>query len=158
MSQMDDEIQIPVALPLDDDGFLRRECPVCEHQFKWYVHRDGDPQAEVVDQYFCPLCGEPSGLDTWWTPAQLDYAQGAAGPVLDQYLSDAFSDAFEGLKSLDFTPNRDSTLGIPTADPIAEPNDMVIAEPPCHPNEPVKVPEASAARLHCLVCGSVYAV
>jgi hypothetical protein len=155
---MDDEIKVPIELPLDDDGFLRRECPVCEQQFKWYVHQDGDPDAELVEQYCCPLCGEMSGLDAWCTPDQLDYAQGAASPVLDQYVSDMMAEAFKGLKNLKFEPNRDFTLGIPAPDPIAEPNDMVIAEPPCHPNEPVKVPEASTGRLHCLICGTVYAV
>jgi hypothetical protein len=33
---MDDEISIPVAMPLDSDGFLRRECPTCQQQFKWF--------------------------------------------------------------------------------------------------------------------------
>jgi hypothetical protein len=28
------EISIPMSLPLDTDGFLRRECPNCERQFK----------------------------------------------------------------------------------------------------------------------------
>ena len=155
---MDDEIKVPIELPVDDDGFLRRECPSCEQQFKWYVHQEGDPDAEVVDQYYCPLCGVPSGLDTWCTPDQLDYAQGAAGPALDQYVSDIVAGAFKGIKGVEFKPNRDFTLNIPTPDPITEPNDMVTAQPPCHPNEPVKVPEASTGQVHCLICGTAYAV
>ena len=36
-----DEISISVHLPLDKDGFLRRECPHCERQFKqWQGRRD----------------------------------------------------------------------------------------------------------------------
>lgn len=155
---MNDEIRIPISLPLDSDGFLRRECPSCEQQFKWYSHQDGDPDAEVVDQYFCPLCGVPSGTDTWWTPAQLEYVEGAAAPELDQHVQDLMKDAFKGIKGLTYKANRDFTLGIPTPEPLSEPNDMVIAEPPCHRNEPVKVPESATERLHCLICGTPFAV
>lgn len=42
----------------------------------------------------------------------------------------------------------------PTA--LYEPDDMTIVAPPCHPWEPVKVPEV-AARVHCLVCGKPFA-
>lgn len=54
---MDEEIRIPVSLPPpDSDGFLRRECPSCEREFKWFSHNEGDPNAEPATQYFCPLC------------------------------------------------------------------------------------------------------
>lgn len=158
MTQMEDQIQMTTDFPLDDDGFLRRECPSCEHQFKWYAHQEGDPDAEVVNQYYCPLCGEPSGLEAWWTPDQLSYAQGSAGPAFDRYLGDMVAGALKGIKGLDFKANRNFTLGIPTPDPLTESNDMVIAQPPCHPNEPVKVPEANTGRVHCLICGSAFAV
>jgi hypothetical protein len=154
---MDEEISISVSLPMDQDGFLRRECSTCEKQFKWYAHEEGDPDAEVVDQYFCPLCGAASGVDTWWTPAQLEFAQGAAGPALDQHVQDLIVDAFTGIKGMDFKPDRNFSLDIPTPEPLTEPDDMVIVEPPCHPNEPVKVPDGATGRVHCLVCGAPFA-
>lgn len=151
---MDEEIRIPVSLPVDQDGFLRRECPTCEQQFKWYAHEEDDPDAAVVDQYFCPLCGEPSGLDTWWTPAQLEFAYGSAGPSLDEHVQGLVEEAFKGL---DFKPNRNFSLEIPTPEPLTEADDMIIVEPPCHPNERVKVPDAATNRVHCLVCGAPFA-
>lgn len=48
---MDDEIKISVSIPLDDDGFLRRECPTCEQEFKWFNHDEGDQNAQLVDHY-----------------------------------------------------------------------------------------------------------
>lgn len=153
-----DEIKVPLQVPLDDDGFLRRECPNCEGQFKWFVHQDGDDDSEPVDQYFCPLCGQAAGLDTWWTPEQLAYAQGLAGPAVDEAISDMVSRAFKGTKGLTFKPNRSFTLGTPTPEPLREPNDMVIAEPPCHPHEPVKVAEANTGHIYCLICGAAFAV
>jgi len=153
-----DDIEIPVTLPLDSDGFLRRECPTCEQEFKWYAHEDGDPDAETVDHYFCPMCGEPSGLDTWWTPAQLEYAHGSAGPAVDQAVQDLMTDTFKGIKGVSFRPSGAFGFDIPTPEPLIEPDDMLIVEPPCHSNEPVKIPVPAPSRLHCLICGAPFAV
>jgi hypothetical protein len=157
---MNDEISIPVSLPLDDDGFLRRECPNCEKEFKWYSHVEGDPDAEHVDQYFCPRCGEAAGTGSWWTPAQLEYAQGAAAPAINDFINDALDDVFKPLKNSKFlTVKRTgrSSSDTPAPEPLHEPNDMIIVESPCHPNEPVKVPETVINRVHCLVCGALFA-
>lgn len=155
---MDEEISISVSLPTDQDGFLRRECPTCERQFKWFAHEDGDPDAETVEQYFCPLCGVPSGVDAWWTPAQLEFAQGAAGPAVDEHVQRRVADAFKGVKGMEFKPAGGFSLNIPTPEPLIEPDDMVIVEPPCHPSEPVKLPDIATDRVHCLICGISFAV
>ena len=155
---MNDDISIPVSLPLDSDGFLRRECPSCEREFKWFQHPEGSTDAEHVEQYFCPLCGKASGVDTWWTPAQLEYIQGVAAPAVDQMFIDAVESGFKGAKGIDFTANRNWSRGVPTPEPLTEEDDMVIAEPPCHPHEPVKVPAEERGSLHCIVCGSAFAV
>jgi hypothetical protein len=157
---MNDEISIPVSLPLDDHGFLRRECPSCEEEFKWYSHSEGDPDAELVDQYFCPRCGQAAGTDSWWTPAQLEYVHGAAAPAIDDVINNALDDVFKGLKSNKFLKvERGSqyTSDTPTPEPLHEPNDMVIVESPCHPNEPVKIPETVTDRVYCLICGTPFA-
>lgn len=154
---MDDEISIPMTIPLDGDGFIRRECPTCEREFKWFSHSEGDPDAEPANQYFCPLCGVAAGVNEWWTQAQLAHAQGVVGPEMDRLFQDAIGDAFKGNKGIDFKPNRDFTLGIETPEPLFEPDDMVIVEPPCHPNEPIKVPEEATGQVHCLVCGATFA-
>lgn len=154
---MSDDVQFPVSLPLDSDGFLRRECPTCEQEFKWFSHAEGDPDAEVVDQYFCPMCGIPAGLDSWWTPEQLEYLNGVAAPRVDQYVEDALDDMFRGVKGLKVKKGAGFSNGVEAPDPLVEPNDMTIAEPPCHPNEPIKVPTEQLDSVHCLVCGLVFA-
>lgn len=154
---MDDEIRISMSLPLDSDGFLRRECPTCEREFKWFSHDEGDTDAESVSQYFCPLCGEPAAVDQRWTPAQVDYGLASGGPQIDRAVQDAVADAFKGMKGFEFKPNSSFSLGIETPEPLIEPDDMVIVEPPCHPNEPLKVPEEATARVFCLVCGTPFA-
>lgn len=157
---MNDEIRVPVSLPLDNEGFLRRECPTCEQEFKWYYHGEGSDDAEHVDQYFCPRCGDAAGTDKWWTPAQLEYVHGIAGPAMDQVVNDMLDDAFKPLRNSKFIKVKRTgrvSFDTPTPDPLVEPDDMVIVESPCHPNEPVKVPEDAAARVFCLICGREFA-
>lgn len=156
---MGDDINISVDLPLDGDGFLRRECPNCEQEFKWFNHEEGEgaTDAENVEQYYCPRCGVAAGLDSWWTPDQLEYMQSAAAPEIERAIGDAFQDAFRGVKGMKVSANRDFRLDIDNPGQLTEPDDMVIVEPPCHPNEPLKVPEEAASRVHCLVCGEPFA-
>ena len=157
---MNDEIRIPVSLPLDDDGFLRRECPTCEQEFKWYGHGEGSGDAEQVNQYFCPRCGVGADLDQWWTPAQLEYGRGVAAPAMDEAVNGLIDDLFKSVRN--GRPIRVKRTGrfsfdIPTPEPLAEPNDMVIMESPCHPNEPVKVPAEATFQVYCLICGTPFA-
>ncbi|TFI43495.1 hypothetical protein E4P29_10780 [Rhodococcus sp. 1R11] len=135
-----------VAIPADDDNFLRRECPTCEQQFKLKLgpanaEGAGEPSAET---YFCPLCGVPAGAYQWWTKEQLDYAQARAMPDILAQLSNE--------SGLEITQTGD----VPEA--MVEPNDMDIVQSPCHPEEPVKVPSEHRQSIHCLVCGSSFTV
>ena len=38
-----DKVTLGMTIPLDSDGFLRRECPTCEREFKW---RPSEAEAE----------------------------------------------------------------------------------------------------------------
>lgn len=156
---MSEDFSVSVSIPLDSDGFLRRECPACEEQFKWYSHDEDDPSVIHVEQYFCPLCGQPSGVDSWWTPQQVGYAQAAAAPDIESFVNDAVSDALKGLTNVTVSRRGGLDLEGETPDPIIEPDDMTIVEPPCHPEEPVKVPESYLPKeIHCLLCGTAFAV
>lgn len=144
-----------ISIPLDSDGFMRRKCPACEQQFKWRVSGPDD-EAEHVDQYFCPLCGRPAGLDAWWTHEQLQHAETAIVPEALRTVQDALGQAFKGTRSLSFKPSTD--LGdVPVPEPLHEPDDMVIVEPPCHSTEPVKIADDAPGPYYCLVCGSHFA-
>ncbi|MBX5482496.1 MAG: hypothetical protein IRZ16_11770 [Myxococcaceae bacterium] len=76
-----------VALPVDSQGFVRRECPRCRRQFKV---RGGPTDGAIVQRYlgrhlsfenhqeiarddvrsFCPYCGYEAPADEWCTPQQ----------------------------------------------------------------------------------------
>jgi ribosomal protein S27E len=157
MIGMDDEIQVSFDVPLDDDGFVRRECPTCERQFKWFTHAEGEVGAVATDQYFCPFCGVPAGVDEWWTQQQLDHGRAQAAPAMEQVVQEQVADMFKGMKGVEFKPDPNFSLEIDIPAPLVEPNDMTIVEPPCHPTEPLKIPERAAPRVHCLICGAPFA-
>jgi len=64
-----------MTLPLDSDGFLRRECSTCEREFKWYVSRDAEGEPVPVGGYYCPYCAIQAPSDRWFTPAQVELAR-----------------------------------------------------------------------------------
>lgn len=152
-------MSMSVQLALDNDGFLRRECPHCEGQFKWH---DGpaNEEAEHADApvtYYCPRCGEPAPPDHWWTTAQLDYLQAMAAPMIMRQVQDEIGDALRGSKNLTYRPGDGGDLP-DTPGALTELDDMRIVTSPCHDYEPVKVPEDLSGPLHCLVCGNAFAV
>lgn len=153
-------MEIPIELPLDADGFLRRECPNCEQEFKWHHGRTDDAPSDFVypDVYWCPLCGRSAGHDSWWTRAQLDYQQAAVANRAQDIIDYAFRDLSKPQRGsfIRFEVQHAERPGSLT--PLVEPDDMMVVAPPCHPFEPVKVPTDSEAPYHCLVCGEPYAV
>lgn len=151
---------IDVSLPLDADGFLRRECPNCEQEFKWHHGKTDEAPQDFVypNVYWCPRCGRSAGHDSWFTTAQLEYMSAAsAGPIHDQ-VTDMLRDSLKTPRNsmIKFEVETGSRPSIP--DPLVEPDDMMMIAPPCHPWEPVKVPVDSSAPYYCLVCGEAYSV
>jgi hypothetical protein len=60
-----------ISIPRDDSGFFARECPQCEGEFKV------TPGTGLtgVDQCYCPYCGHHGANDTFWTKAQIAFAE-----------------------------------------------------------------------------------
>jgi hypothetical protein len=146
-----------IPLPLDDDGFLRRECPHCSQQFKWHHGPTAErPQGDIDPPvYFCPLCGASAAPDQWYTQDQISFIEETGSGHAIREISDMLEQTFSGTKGFTYHRNPSDEPEPPAA--LQEPNDMVIITPPCHPWEPIKVPEETAQQLHCLICGTVFA-
>ena len=114
------------------------------------------PSGEVDPPvYFCPRCGVSAAPDQWFTQEQIAYIEEAVtGPALRE-ASDTIEKAFRGVKGV--TVKRDSFDEPEPPPTLQEPNDMVIVAPPCHPWEPVKVPDETTGEVHCLICGTAFA-
>lgn len=153
------EMSIPMNLPLDKDGFLRRECPNCERQFKWWPTPTSEEAEEMADAYFCPYCYEPAPLDTWWTKEQLEYAQQLAmAEALGPQLHRMKGDLERGNRRSKGIRFEMSSSALSRPEPLVEPDDMVRVDMPCHPEEPLKVDDEWDGEVACLVCGIRYPV
>lgn len=90
---LDGSVEIPISIPLDDDGYLDRVCPNtnCRHEFK--VLFDDWESKVPNDRAYCPLCRhntDPTDFNTPELDAHIsDVAQAYAAGVIDQAMTDA---------------------------------------------------------------------
>lgn len=157
----DDEVSLEMTMPLDSDGFLRRECPTCVREFKWlHTPPEEGNAAPVADGgYFCPYCGVQAEAGTWLTQAQVDLAQNlvatkVVGPMLEN-LGDNFKSVGQrsgGMLRAELKYDPPEEL-----DSLTEIDDMIRVDFDCHPSEPVKVLEDWTKLVHCLICGQANA-
>lgn len=153
---VDDEVSLPISLPLDDDGFLRRECPTCEREFKCLVAQGEDEATPALaGGYFCPYCAVQVPPDAWWTKAQLKLVEATAyGEVIAPELRklkrdmDRMNRRSGGFISMSMEISEE-----PEEPELSEVNDMRRVDFTCHPDEPVKVFENWDSAVHCIVCG-----
>jgi hypothetical protein len=155
---MSDEVSIPMSLPLDGDGFLRRECPTCEREFKCLVSQDDDDATPAPEGgYFCPYCAVQAPPDAWWTKDQLETAKALM-------YREVVAPELEGLQRSVDQLNRQSggfidiTARLEVDEPdepasLTEIDDMQHVEFVCHPDDPVKVLDDWERSVHCMVCG-----
>jgi hypothetical protein len=152
----DDKVTLEMSIPLDSDGFLRRECPSCERQFKWiHTPEEGNGALVADGGYFCPYCGVQAEANTWFTQAQVELAQNmvvtrVVGPMLKK-----FGDDIKGIGQGSRRMIRaDATYNPPDElDPLTEVDDMTRIDFECHSAEPVKVLDAWDKPVCCLICG-----
>jgi hypothetical protein len=148
--------EFSILLPLDSGGFLRRQCPTCEREFKWLGSTDEDaPPAAVPDAgYHCPLCGVQAASDAWWTRPQLDLATATAakeivGPELEN-MADKFNRSTGG-GIIEISMEVSQPAEPPT---LIEPDDMRRVDFACHPADPAKVSEDFSGEVHCRICNA----
>lgn len=149
---MGDE-EFSLAIPVDSERFMRRECPTCEREFKWRIAEEGEESAEVGESgYFCPYCAVPADPGEFFTKAQWELVQAKAMSGL----ADQFGESLSRLERQS-GPIEISVTHTPSPEPQPlpdEPDDMRRVDPTCHPEEPIKVLEEWTGSIHCLICGN----
>jgi hypothetical protein len=169
---MSDLVRIPnSAFPKDSDGFLSRECPECEGRFKVSVsdepENDGVPARdeglsddEILTrdeemQRYCPLCHQAVRGNRWWTPEQIEFAEeaiSAAVQIKFQEMLKETANKAGGL--LEFRSG--GTPAMPS--PPEESEGMILVAPPCHEEDPLKIPATWSDEVACHQCGVRYPV
>jgi DNA-directed RNA polymerase subunit RPC12/RpoP len=153
----EDEVSIAMSLPLDSEGFLRRECPTCEREFKWFTDEDDDSDGEPIPDggYHCPYCGVQAPPDAWLTQAQVGLAENLVetqvlGPMLKRFAKDVDRLGRWSGGTVRATMKYDA---VEELDPLTEADDMRRVDFNCHSTEPVKVLDDWAKPVRCLICG-----
>lgn len=167
------EIRLSLSMPLDDDGYFRRECPLCCKEFKVLLEHDEmidlaqhgvesylleEPDGTATDksqdeetQYTCPYCGQKASSDDWWTQEQLAYLHVICHNIVAQSLNEHFirpmrrmSNKYVKFKGYDMQQQE------PWMSP--EVNDMTIFELPCCERK-IKIADEWTKEIHCFFCG-----
>ena len=154
---MNEEQELSISLPLDTEGFLRRECPTCEREFKWLPSREQEPASESVPEsgYHCPYCAIQAPVGAWWTKPQLTFMNTTLSKEfieprlrdLERSLQD-MARRSRGLVSVRVESDEPAEMS-----PLVEMDDMRRIDFECHPSEPVKVLDDWNRPVHCLICG-----
>lgn len=143
-----------MSLPLDGDGYLRRECPTCEREFKWLSSHDDDGEPAPVGGYYCPYCRVQAPPESWFTQAQVELA---TNTVMTDIVGPEFARLGRNLRSssqrsgglLKFDARADLPARL---DPLVEADDMRRVDFACHPTEPIKVLADWDRIVYCLIC------
>ncbi len=174
-----DSISFKVALPLDDSGYFRRECPLCAREFKILIEeedlfeltkrrmdsylletKDADGESgteeEAISNY-CPYCGQSSTRDSWWTKEQLAYfrvfAENIIADILNENLIKPLKKSTRrsnrGCVSVSFK-GEERKKGKPWISP--EVNDMEVLDLPCCSSS-IKILDDWGKTTHCFFCG-----
>lgn len=95
VSHQGDEFRVDVSVPLDEDGYLGRQCPECSMSFRM----NGEDYKALSDdlELWCVYCGHHQEHSEFMTAQQRDRVMRAAGDLGMQIASQALSDAFRGL-------------------------------------------------------------
>ena len=168
------EIITEILIPLDDEQYLRRECPFCKEQLKiklsevertkliqdlldsYLKETPNDEVEETIDEmlYHCPYCGQQATPDGWWTTEQINYlmifAKNIANKKINKTLIEGMEKICRGNSFLKFEGKK-----LKYEDPWISPeeNDMTIYELPCC-NESIKLKDDFKEREYfCFFCG-----
>src|SRR2546425_5163034 len=155
------EVSIEMKVPLDSDGFIRRECPNCERKFKLkYTDFNIEiPEDTSIESHYCPYCYELASLNSWWTKEQLQYAQQLAFKELVEPELRNLGRQIESLNRLGNLVQMNSSFShSPEPNSLSEKDDMIQTDFPCHPEEPLKIDGTWEQDVACLICGIRYPV
>lgn len=65
-------VSLEISIPLDEDNFIEMECDYCKNRFM--LHIDVYESEEHIN-FFCPICGLPNRINTFFVPKVLELAQ-----------------------------------------------------------------------------------
>ncbi len=96
--------EFSISLPLDDEGFIGRECPMVECEGYFKLQPGTGLKGENLPCH-CPYCGHGAGSDKFFTKAQVEYAKSVV-------MREVTGALLKDLKSLEFNHRPRGAFGI----------------------------------------------
>jgi hypothetical protein len=104
--RQDDEFEMSISVPADEDGFFGRQCPGCSQLFR--VHTDDYQALPDEIELWCVYCGHQAEHSDFITQQQLDRAKHAVADYGMQLIGRELDNIFGRLS----TPRPRSGFGI----------------------------------------------
>lgn len=163
-------MDVRVELPADAAGFVRRECPFCERQFKTIagpfdaacvhrrvaralVHHNADEAPAGREPLHCPYCGKEAPLDAFFTPQQVRYLERVVAALAEEVRYQQLSHVRRTLSQNPYP----TFVPVPPSQPspvlAPEPDDMEVRAFLCCA-EDAKVESHWRGAVHCVRCGA----
>lgn len=95
-------MHIPIAIRLDDNGLLRKECPFCEQEYKTFPN---DETSESQEKYYCPYCGTPAPENEQLTKDQVQHIEDLLDNEMTEIVNKSLgkmTKSFRNNKSINF--------------------------------------------------------
>lgn len=174
------DITKKVYFPLDEEGFFRRQCPLCRREFKVLLKQDEliNLSEEAVNTYLieseeermesvddgteqiesvCPYCGQRAPRNSWLTQEQRAYVRVIGHNILAKLVNEQL---IRPMKRA--FPKRSSGLisihfegkEMEQHEPCISPetNDMEVFDLPCCERR-IKILDSWDRVVHCFLCG-----
>lgn len=63
------DVTFEISIPLDEEGFIEMECDFCKNRFM--LHQEVYKSEDNIN-FFCPVCGLPNRINTFYCPEVLE--------------------------------------------------------------------------------------
>jgi hypothetical protein len=84
-----EQTKTEVSLPLDEEGYLDRECPNKECQFQFKIHVEDWRNIVRDEEVFCPMCRHVAPAKSWFTTEQVEKIDSTAHAVFGSAINRA---------------------------------------------------------------------
>jgi len=174
------EFNTNLSFPLDDDGFFRRECPLCSKEFKVLLkkeeltdltqkgidsflleqreettHSEEGSDSEI--KFFCPYCGQLASMDSWSSHEQIAYIGIAVKNITARIVNEGFIHPLKrsfGKPTSGMFSMKFEGKDIKQEEPWISPevNDLEIFDLPCC-HRKIKIVDSWVGKVYCFFCG-----
>jgi len=170
---------IRAHIPLDEEGFLRRQCPFCARQFKiippkdqlvdgsnkceysYMIEEEGSDETSAPyyeeQVMYCPYCGQSTQVEDWFTDEQRNYfkallEQEAIEMINEDFIKPMKRRSRSALSKGSHFKMEWHELKTKTVQMSPEKNDMRVFVLPCC-NQKIKINDNWQDTVCCVFCG-----